>query len=79
MLNKKFTVNINEDLLINLKVFAVINRTTVKDYILSLVNKDMKERNICIYNYSHNPNKETISALQNPNMEKVDKVESIWD
>jgi hypothetical protein len=75
---KKYTMNMEEDYLINLKTFAAINGTTVKAYIISLINKDMEKRNICMYNYSHQPNKNTILALNDKNTEKLNKVEDIW-
>jgi len=71
-------MNIEENYLINLKTFVAINRTTVKDYIISLIDKDMEERNLCMYNYIHRPNKETISALNDKKTEKLNKVEDIW-
>ncbi|MFC1659689.1 hypothetical protein ACFL0U_03930 [Pseudomonadota bacterium] len=67
----KYTMNMDSNLHKNLKSFSALNGLNIKDYIISLIKKDMAEKNVCFYGYSHKPNKETQKALKRNKKEEI--------
>jgi hypothetical protein len=77
----KYTMNMDSDFHKNLKSFSALNGLNMRDYIMSLIQKDLEEKNVCFYGYSHKPNKETEDALKKNKNDKIhlNSVDNIWD
>jgi hypothetical protein len=76
----KYTINMDSDFHKNLKSFSALSGLNIKEYIISLIEKDMEEKNVCFYGYSHKPNKETEKVLKRnkANEVRLKSVDDIW-
>lgn len=67
----KYTMNMDPLFHKDLKARTALKGTTIKEYIISLIEEDKKQDNdICFYGYKHKPNKKTLKAMKETDLGK---------